>query len=212
MMKSKTGIIFDVDGTLWDSAEQVAGSWMEVIKTHDELDVVVNADDIRGLMGKTMTDIAHLMFPGFPEEQQFAYLKEIEERENEYLAGHLPPCYEGVREVIEELSKEYPLFIVSNAQVGYIELVIESAGVGEYITDYMCFGDNKQTKDRNIKTIAQRNGLEKYYYVGDIQGDYDATVKAGGEFIYASYGFGEIEQDAPSIADIRDLPALMKNL
>lgn len=212
MMNSKTGIIFDVDGTLWDSAKYVADSWMAKISEFDELNLNIGAEDIRSIMGLPMSEIGRIMFPGFEKEQQERYLKIFEEGENDYLKEHLPPCYEGVTETVKELYGEYPLFIVSNAQVGYIELVMESAGIEEYISDHMCFGDNEEGKDKNIKNIALRNKLDEYYYVGDIQGDYDATIAAGGKFIHAAYGFGEIDADVPAISDIRKLPALMKKL
>ena len=36
-------------------------------------------------------------------------------------------------------------------------------------------------------------------YVGDIQGDYDASMDAGVKFIHAAYGFGTIEDKVPEI-------------
>lgn len=38
-------------------------------------------------------------------------------------------------------------------------------------------------------------------YVGDIQGDYDSSKKAGVKFIHAAYGFGTIDDDVPAIAN-----------
>lgn len=32
-MENRAGIIFDMDGTLWDSAEGVARSWTRVVNT-----------------------------------------------------------------------------------------------------------------------------------------------------------------------------------
>ena len=40
-------------------------------------------------------------------------------------------------------------------------------------------------KGENIRKVAERNHLTKAVYVGDIQGDYDASMQAGVEFIHA---------------------------
>ena len=44
--------------------------------------------------------------------------------------------YEGVIETLESLSKKVPLFIVSNCQSGYIELVIEKNKISHFIKDF----------------------------------------------------------------------------
>ena len=61
------GILFDVDGTLWDSAAQVAESWNEVLARYPHLG---SQDHGPGYshdnMGKTMMDIGKTLFPGCP--------------------------------------------------------------------------------------------------------------------------------------------------
>ena len=47
--------------------------------------------------------------------------------------------------------------------------------------------------------MLRENHLEDAVYVGDIQGDYDASKAAGVKFIHAAYGFGEIEDEVPRI-------------
>ncbi len=41
--------------------------------------------------------------------------------------------------------------------------------------------------------------MDDAVYVGDIQGDYDASMDAGVKFIHAAYGFGTIEDKVPEI-------------
>ena len=45
--------------------------------------------------------------------------------------------------------------------------------------------------------MAESDLIEDAVYVGDIQGDYDASKAAGVKFIHAAYGFGEIEDEVP---------------
>ena len=49
-------------------------------------------------------------------------------------------------------------------------------------------------------------------YVGDIQGDYDSSKKAGVKFIHAAYGFGTIDDDVPAIHSFSELPEIVKRV
>ena len=50
-------IIFDVDGTLWDSADSVAAAWNLAIKKFSSLDITLDREILGSVFGKTMTDI-----------------------------------------------------------------------------------------------------------------------------------------------------------
>ena len=47
------GIIFDVDGTLWDSTEAVARSWNQAIEENTDFSLSLTADWLKSLFGKT---------------------------------------------------------------------------------------------------------------------------------------------------------------
>ena len=65
---SQTMVIFDLDGTLWDSAVSVAESWnMEIERVTGEPSNI-SPDDIRRNMGKTMNDIADDLMGRFPQD------------------------------------------------------------------------------------------------------------------------------------------------
>lgn len=64
------GIIFDVDGTLWDSTEIVAGAWNQAIIEEGITDVHLTGEILKGLFGKTMDVIAKNILPEATEEQR----------------------------------------------------------------------------------------------------------------------------------------------
>lgn len=206
----KKGLIFDMDGTLWDSAENVAVSWNIAIKESGMVERVLTTADIQGVMGKTMDKIADALFPELSKEDRMTLLEACCKLENEYLREHGGVLYPNLEEVWTELSKDYDLYIVSNCQAGYIEAFLDHYGFWKYFKDIECYGNNFKQKGDNIRLLADRNGLEAAAYVGDIQGDYDASKAAGVGFIHAAYGFGTINEVVPAISCMKELPARAK--
>lgn len=197
--------IFDVDGTLWDSVDVCVMSWNNAIAEHSNYPPVVTRDQLKCLFGKPMKEIFETVFPGIPEEEQIRLAKYCEEYENRMLKDVPGTPYPGVADTIRELSKRADLYIVSNCQSGYIELCMEGLGIGEYIKDYTCYGDNKVSKGENIRLLMQRNGLENAVYVGDTQGDANACKEAGIPMIFATYGFGEVDNIEYQISNFTEL-------
>ena len=199
------GIIFDMDGTLWDSAANVAESWNLAIKQDGSVDKKLTEQDIQGVMGKTMDVIADILFPEMEKEARMKLLDQCCSMENDYLREHGGVLYPKLEETLSALKEKYPLYIVSNCQSGYIEAFLDHYGFGKYFEDIECYGNNLRQKGDNIRLLADRNGLTEAVYVGDIQGDYDASCHAGVGFIHAAYGFGTIAADVPEIHTFEEL-------
>ncbi|MBP3266893.1 MAG: HAD family hydrolase [Ruminococcus sp.] len=208
----KTGLIFDMDGTLWDSSAYVAAAWNEKIKELGYDLKEITKQDIMGIMGLTMDKIADILLADVPKEERYDLLDKCGDNENDYLRKHGAELYPDLEKTLIRLKEKYPLYIVSNCQSGYIESFLEYYGFGKYFEDIECYGNNLKPKADNIALIAERNGLDKSWYIGDIQGDHDAAVKAGSGFIHAAYGFGTIEQDVPKIEKFSDLPELLEKI
>lgn len=208
----KKGIIFDMDGTLWDSAEGVAKSWTRIVNREYDKSRVITVDDIHGVMGKTMDKIAEVLFPELEERTRLDLLEKCCNDENAYLREHGGILYPDLEETLTDLKKEYHLYIVSNCQSGYIEAFLDYYGFWDYFEDIECFGNNGLQKGENIRRLADRNGLTEAVYVGDIQGDYDATMEAGLTFIHAAYGFGTVAQETAKIFSFRELLRVVKEV
>ena len=208
----KKGIIFDMDGTLWDSSENVAASWTEVVQGSEYELPDITKKDIMSVMGLTMDRIADILFGSLPENKRMELLEKCCDNENDYLGRHGGVLYPELEQTFTKLKNNYHLYIVSNCQSGYIETFLAYYGFGSYFDDIECYGNNLKSKGDNIALIAARNCLDKAWYVGDIQGDYDATMQAGLSFIHAAYGFGTINAKVPELARFSELPELMKKL
>ena len=211
-MEGKYGIIFDMDGTLWDSASEVAASWTEVVKREYQPERVITKEDMQSVMGKPMDLLSAALFPELSEKEREELMGKCCVEENEYLREHGGKLYPDVEETLKKLSAKYRLFIVSNCQSGYVEAFLYHYHFEKYFDDIECYGNNGLGKGDNIKEIVGRNNLVKAVYVGDIQGDYDASMEAGVKFIHAAYGFGSIKQDVPRIMGMKQLPDIISEI
>ena len=190
------GLILDVDGTIWNTTGIVAEAWNKTIDTFFPQVPHVNAEILKGQFGKTMDVIADNLFGVLSAEDKKILMEKCCIYEQKALLENTKNItYEGVIETLKKLSSIIPIFIVSNCQSGYIELVIEKNKITPLIKDFECFGNTGKSKAENIKLVARRNGLKSPVYVGDTQGDYEACKEAEVPFIWAAYGFGKPEDD-----------------
>ena len=186
-------IIFDLDGTLWDSTEVVLKSWNNVCKTNKEIRNPITREVLQSIMGLQLHQIGHKLFPYLDEATQTKILEICCEEETKLLAAEGGVLYPGLEIVLQTLSENYSLLIVSNCQAGYIETFLDYHNLGKYFKDIECPGNTGLVKGENIKLIMDRNNLRNPVYVGDTQGDYDAAKLANIPFVFASYGFGKVE-------------------
>jgi len=199
------GIIFDLDGTLWDSSTQVVLAWNIVLGRYKELNCQITISDMQSFMGKTLSEITMLLLPNIPIQDSVAILKECCNEEQIYLREHGGILYPKLEETLRNLKQCHKLYIVSNCQDGYIQAFLDYHKMKDYFEDFECSGKTGMAKGDNIKMIINRNNLDKAIYVGDTQGDLNAADFALIPFIYASYGFGNIDRDVITISSFSEI-------
>ena len=185
-------IIFDVDGTLWDSTDVVARAWTQYLREKEHMEIEITSQKLMTLFGQLLPDIAKALFPDLSEEEQLRVIDACCQAEHEALLKECAPLYEDLEQTLQKLSAEYPLFIVSNCQAGYIEVFLQATGFSKYFKGHLCPGDTGMAKAENITRLVDDYHLNSPVYVGDTMGDYEACRKAGVPFIFASYGFGNV--------------------
>ena len=199
-------LIFDIDGTLWDSRQLVAEGYNIQLEREGLQHLFVNADILKPLFGKTMTEIADVLLASIDIQDRYDLMERCMATENEYLFQN--PCrigYPKVKETLQELKKKYRLFIVSNSQCGYPELCIDKLGLGDLIEGHMCFGDTGTSKGQTILTLMKKHNIQSAVYIGDTQGDREACLEAKVPFIFCTYGLGSAESWDAKIDAIEEL-------
>ena len=208
----KYGIIFDLDGTLWDACAQIADSWNEYLRNNaPEVPPTLTTQDLRSSCGLTMTAIGDRLFPQIPNPRRLEITEGCCAYEIEYLKGRGGDLYPYMEETLAQLKEKYELYIVSNCQKGYIEIFLEWSGTEKYFSDIECFGNTGLEKDENITLLIRRNAVDRAVYVGDTIMDYKSACAAGIPFIHASYGFGAVA-DVPFIETMAQLSAAAEEI
>lgn len=204
-------VIFDVDGTLWNTTDLVAEAWNHAKEDYGIQGVEpITGERLKQEFGKPMDVIMDHIFPNESEETKTSLLKSCCEYEHEILMNtEVELLYPGVRTVFEELSKKCKVCVVSNCQSGYIELFLEKNHLKEYVTDIECYGNTLLSKGENIRLVLERNEIQNGIYVGDTMGDYNATVEAGIPFVFVTYGFGKVETPYKEIDDLSEVLQLV---
>lgn len=211
-MKKYDGIIFDLDGTMWDATYVLVDSWNQAYESRKlPARRPITREDLKACMGLLIPDIAAKLYPECDEQTQLAIMRAAEAFEETMLLERGGILYPGLKETLGKLKeKGYLLFVVSNCQSGYIETFIKAHHLEGYFKDFECPGNTGLKKAENIRLITKRNALCAPVYVGDTNTDALAAHAAGVPFIFAAYGFGEVDDCEGRIESFEELADLVE--
>lgn len=198
--------VFDVDGTLMDSAADICGAIQQVLQARGLLDVTDAF--LRQYIGRHLFDTFHDL--GFPEPEHEAMLAEYR---GVYLArGHSSTRpYPGVAEALAALGGRKSTATTKSTPT--TRAVLTQFGLVEYF-DHVQGTDGfpaKPAPDVVLRTLTEFGvAPEEVLFVGDAPADMEAGRRAGVRTCAVRYGYGSEESLAawdPDfwIGDLREL-------
>ena len=186
----KTGIIFDLDGTLLETLEDLKDAVNHVLREHGYPER--SLQEIRRFVGN---GARRLMEQALPEGG------DLEEAFREFQAYYTAHCqiktrpYDGILDALAELGKEYPLAIVSNKPDSAVKALCADDFPGIYALGEAPGCPRKPAPDMVYKAMAAI-GVERCVYVGDSEVDVLTAKNAGVPCVSVLWGFRDREEIA----------------
>lgn len=204
-------ILFDLDGTLWETLDTSCKSANEVLKKLN-LDITVTKEQVCQGMGKNFEECSQIYLPTLEKEKRTSVMKQMLETNTKNLSKLGGNLYDDLEETLERLKQNYKLFIVSNCCDGYIEAFLSTSHLEKYFNDYIAAGKYNISKSEAILRMIEKHNLKNPIYLGDTYKDYEASKEADIAFVQAKYGFGEDLKTEYSVNKIEELPDLVSNI
>jgi phosphoglycolate phosphatase len=208
-LRALDSVVFDLDGTLWDTCDSCAAGWNRVLRDRGIPFREITGDDLRRVAGRPHEECVRTILAGLPERELAALVDITMEADNRAIEQDGGVLYPGVREGLHALAARYRLFIVSNCAAGYIEAFLRWSKLGELFEDHECWGNTKRPKGVNTLLLMRRNELRRAVFVGDTSGDCDAARQARIPFVQATYGFAA---PLPGLTHVASFAALVELL
>jgi phosphoglycolate phosphatase len=184
--------LFDVDGTLVDSAIDIVGAIQGVLASTPKHDVPF--DFIKGFIGRHLVDLFDNLFPAHSAEQIDALV--VEYRQIYPLRNHASTkAYPGVADALAKLGGRKSTATTKGTPT--TRIVLERFGLLPFFdhvqgTDGFPAKPNPDVIFRALEGLGASPG--DCLFVGDSPADIEAAHRAGVQSCAVTYGYGKREE------------------
>lgn len=205
------GILFDLDGTLLDTLEDLADSVNFALAQHGYPPHTL--DEIRSYVGNGAAMLAKLSTPEGEDYEQV--LRTFQTHYKTHCQVKTGP-YTGILDVLNEIRAEYPVAVVSNKPDPAVKALCDDYFGGVFALGERADCPRKPAPDMLYKAM-EHLGVEKAVYVGDSEVDVITAKNAGMPCVSVLWGFRteeEIRENGGNIfcSDPKQLPEIIRNL
>ena len=185
-----TGILFDLDGTLLDTLEDLLDATNYALKVHGYPKRTL--PELRRFVGNGAYNQMRLSVPEGTAPEK---IQEVLDTYKPYYTAHCQNKtrpYEGIPEALAVLKEKYPLAIVSNKPDAAVKALCADYFPGLYALGEASDCPRKPAADMVFKAM-QAIGVDSCIYVGDSEVDVLTAKNAGVPCVAVTWGFRDKE-------------------
>lgn len=190
-------LIFDLDGTLVDSAESIRGALTESCKVNN-IEPTIPISEIK--IGPPLDEIIRIILPYEENSRRDLFKKTFVEL---YDRKFCKECtvYPGATDALSKAAVNADLFLVTNKRIiPTIKILRHHNMVHAFKVIIGCDSveNNAFSKAKSINHLINKYDLSESdcTYFGDTEGDAAACHEAGVDFVYVSWGYGDAKEMA----------------
>lgn len=187
----KTGILFDLDGTLLDTLEDLKDSVNYALAQYDCPPRTLS--EIRDFIGNGAKRLIALSLPGKENDPP---VEEVLATYQAYYKTHSKiktKPYAGILEALQYLGSKYPIAIVSNKPDAATKTLCKEFFGGVYARGESTDCPRKPAPDMLLKAM-ETIGVEQCIYVGDSDVDVVTAGNVGAKCLSVLWGFRNREE------------------
>ncbi|MDU6783510.1 HAD family hydrolase [uncultured Peptoniphilus sp.] len=215
-LKNVKSIIFDFDGTLHNTIKiyyPAFSSGVEFLRNHGfAKDFELNEKNVSKFLGEKPNFAYDLIAKGADEKLKREVMALVGKKMDENIKNGLGKLYEGTIKVLEELSEDYDLYILSNCRESYLDTALDVYGIKKYFKKYFAAETYDFLPKEDIIKKERQKIKEEIIFVGDRHHDMEAARKNNIRSIFCTYGFGSEEEGKDASYKISSIGEILKLL
>jgi len=191
----RTLIVFDLDGTIVDSREDLADSTNEMLASYGARPLAIEAVTAMVGEGARML-VARALRAAAPEADLAEALERFREIYDRRLLVHTRP-YDGLPAVLDAAGAQSALAVLTNKPEAPARRLLEAFGLAPHFA-HVVGGDSGFPRKPDPAGLAHimldvHSTPERTLVIGDSNVDWETARRAGTSFCGARYGFGRLD-------------------
>lgn len=182
----KIGVLWDLDGTLLDSLEDLKDAVNYTLRHYGLPERTL--EEVRRFVGNGAAELMRLALPGKPDDPALSQVLADYQEYYRTHAGIKTRPYDGVVQALQAVGEKYPVAVVSNKPDAATKLLCADLFPGVYALGESALCPRKPAPDMVRRAMADL-GVQGCVYVGDSEVDVLTARNANVPCLSVLWGF-----------------------